>query len=128
MSIRVLGPDGKVQELPVAALPEPNADGVAAEAPPAITRYQLRRWLRVRHGVAWEQLLAAAARMPEKDRADVLEWLECGESVERKDPRVRAMALLLPLGLTEDTVDRALEDAWREAVQPQDEGRGVAKL
>lgn len=91
-------------------LPEPQPP-----APTIITRAELHMWLH-EHGVAWSDLVAWAEAQPEgiaRDRLLIL--LKDAGTFDRRDPRIRAAALALPLGLTEDTVDAALEQAWREA-------------
>lgn len=88
---------------------------IEAAAPRTITRYQLRRWLREQHGITWPQVQALAGALDEPARTAALEWLECGVEADRSDPLVRHLALALPLGLTEATVDAALDQAWRAA-------------
>lgn len=88
-------------------------------APRTITRYQLRRWLREAHGITWPQVQALAGALAEPARTAALEWLECGVEADRADPLVRQLAVALPLGLTEATVDAALEQAWRTAAGQQ---------
>lgn len=91
---------------------------IAPGAPITVSRYQLRRWLRVRHGISWNQVEALADALPEPARSDALDWLAAGADADRTDPLVKALALALPLGITPETVDAALAEAWAEAAAP----------
>lgn len=88
---------------------------VRTEPRTTITRAQLRMWL-YDHGVQWSDVLAWAQAQPAgPDRDKLMILLEDAVEFDRTDPRIRAAALALPLGLNEGTVDAALEQAWREA-------------